>query len=320
MWDSGEQTSTITTGAGIHSVVVKDSKDCSANTNINLETIPELLVVNIQLNDAPCVGVEGSVEISVSGGTGVINFEWPNVTSTANTQALLADDYTINIDDANGCTTEAIFTVNETDSLEFSVSSVTDATCYQFNDGQIELQISGGTASYSIEFEGTNNLPYQFSNISSNPTTLANFQADDYNVLITDANGCTNENYIFNVSVGEPTDIVVTDTIITNVTCFGNSTGSIQTNVSGGTEVYTYVWTDSTNTIISTNDSINDVVAGTYTFTVNDGNCEKLFSFEISQPSFIYLANKPDANNVSCFGLNDGFISNTFPQGGVASL
>ena len=80
-------------------------------------------------------------------------------------------------------------------------------------------------------------MPYQFSNISSNPTTLANFQADDYNVLITDANGCTNENYIFNVSVGEPTDIVVTDTIITNVTCFGNSTGSIQTNVRG-TDVY----------------------------------------------------------------------------------
>ena len=69
--------------------------------------------------------------------------------------------------------------------------------------------------------------------------------------------------------------------------------------------MYTYVWTDSTNTIISTNDSINDVVAGTYTFTVNDGNCGKLFSFEISQPSFIYLANKPDANNVSCFGLNE---------------
>ncbi|MCG2432070.1 choice-of-anchor L domain-containing protein, partial [Aequorivita xiaoshiensis] len=59
-----------------------------------------------------------------------------------------------------------------------------------------------------------------------------------------------------------------------NITCFGDSNGSIDLSVTGGTGSYTYSWT--TNDGSGLNPSSQDqsgLTAGTYKVTVDDGNC-----------------------------------------------
>ena len=314
-WDSGETTATLTSGAGIHAVTVSDSLGCLGADFIDLEETPQLVVENINVSDALCVDTEGTVAIDASGGTGQIFYGWPNGISTLNTQDLLAEDYTIDVTDENGCLTQASFVINQPDSLEFSLNSVTNASCFDSNDGEISFTISGGTPNYSIVFDGENTLPQQYFNIVSD-TSFQTFGADDYQLVITDANACNNLEYLQSVSLSEPSDLMVTDTVITDVQCYGTSTGSIEVTIGGGYGQYLYSWTDQSNTIIGTESTVSDLPQGTYTLTINDSICSKTFSFEISQPEPISYQSAPTANNVSCFGANDGYISGTIIQGG----
>lgn len=87
------------------------------------------------------------------------------------------------------------------------------------------------------------------------------------------------------------------DTIlVTNVVCFGTNTGSVQVIASGGTPPYTYSWSDSTNTIISTSDTIHNLGAETYYVSVTDANgCTVTDSAIIIQYPLIVDAGHPQS-------------------------
>ena len=315
VWDSGEITASITTGSGSHSVTVSDSKGCEGNELIVLQETSQLLVNNTIVNDALCFGSLGTVSIDASGGTGQILYNWPNGISALNSQDLLANEYFIDVIDENGCVAQANFSINQPDSLELSLNSINDAICYDSNDGVISFNISGGNPNYTILFDGENSLPQEFSNINSAETSFQTFGADDYQISITDENNCNLE-YPQIVSLSEASELTVLDTIITNVQCYGESTGSIEVTIGGGYGQYLYSWTDQTNAIIGTESIVSDLTQGTYTLTVNDSICSKIFSFEILQADLISYLSAPTVNNVSCFGANDGYISGTIIQGG----
>lgn len=317
LWDNGETTPTILAGAGFHSVVIEDADGCQGNSFIELDEIPALSIDDIIIDDALCVNTEGFVELVVSGGTGDLSYDWPAGTSNTNTQNLSAGEYEINITDENSCLVQATFNVLEADSIEFSLNSIVNTNCFGTSDGEISFAISGGTPNYSITFNGENSLPLQYLNINSD-TSFQNFEADNYSIFITDDNGCTNSQYLDSVSLFEPSELSITDTTITNVLCFGNSTGNIEVTVSGGHGNYIYNWTDELNNSIGNESFISDLSAGTYSLLVNDSVCSESFSFEITQFDQIQYQSLPNPNDVSCFGGNDGFISDLVIQGGLA--
>jgi hypothetical protein len=97
-----------------------------------------------------------------------------------------AGTYTVTVTDAMGCSETASFTVGEPTPITIT-SVVVDATTPQYNNGSIDITVSGGTP------------PYQF--IWSNGETtedVFNLQADVYRVTIIDANGCR---YNFDITV-----------------------------------------------------------------------------------------------------------------------
>ncbi|NCV57097.1 MAG: hypothetical protein EBW54_13080, partial [Betaproteobacteria bacterium] len=67
--------------------------------------------------------------------------------------------------------------------------------------------------------------------------------AGSYNVVVTDANGCTATT---SVTISQPQGALALSTTKIDVLCFGNSTGSINLTVTGGTPVYTYAWSNNT--------------------------------------------------------------------------
>ena len=100
-----------------------------------------------------------------------------------------------------------------------------------------------------------------------------------YTVTVTDANGCT-ETCAHQVNAGYNANLAVVLTT-TDVACYGTLSGSIVSQVSGGTTPYTYVWSTGATTA-----DINNVGAGTYTVTVSDVNgCTASASVTINEPT-----------------------------------
>ena len=70
------------------------------------------------------------------------------------------------------------------------------------------------------------------------------------------------------IAVSEPAVLAVTSTQV-NATCNGDTDGSINLNVSGGSTSYTYSWTGP-NSFTATTEDISALEAGTYDVTVTD--------------------------------------------------
>ena len=89
--------------------------------------------------------------------------------------------------------------------------------------------------------------------------------------------GCTDT---FAFSIGQPSQIL-SDTAATHLSCYGDSSGAITTNASGGVGGYVYEW----NPTQETTQNINDLIAGTYTVSITDAyGCEIVDTVIINEP------------------------------------
>lgn len=162
--------------------------------------------------------------------------------------------------------------------------------------------VFGGTAPYTYQWID----PATSTIVSTaNPAPLPN---GNYDILITDANGCT-----FG-SMYQPDSIYVFSNAPFN---FGLSTtpanctnGSITiTGLSGGVLPYTYLWSNG-----ATTSSINGLTAGSYNVTVTDGQgCQAMHSEYINQS--ITIGTNPTVTPATCTQNNGSIIS--FGSGGT---
>lgn len=184
--------------------------------------------------------------------------------------------------------------------LSASVSQ-TNVTCFGLCDGSATVTPSGGTAPYS----------YVWSNGATTATATL-LCAGTYTCTVTDGTSATT---IVNVTITEPSNLILTDDGSTDVTCFGGSDGSASVNASGGTpgSGYTYDWTPGTPAGDGTM-AINGLSAGSYSCTVTDANgCSDLINFTISEPSAITNTLNPIICNGDAFSVG----SSTYTTAGT---
>ena len=113
-----------------------------------------------------------------------------------------------------------------------------------------------------------------------------------------DDNGCA---WALNVVVSQPTSISAAVQVQSNVSCNGLSDGTALVTVVGGTEPYTYLWSNS-----DTDSLAEGLPAGFHTVTVGDaGGCDTTITFEITEPSEIDIT-IDTLYNVTCNGLTNG--------------
>ncbi|NSW45895.1 MAG: gliding motility-associated C-terminal domain-containing protein [Bacteroidales bacterium] len=195
--------------------------------------------------------------------------------------------YIVQKDTTRGCiSTPTILTVNYIQGIEIQ-STVNHVSCFGGNNGSIEVTITQGTAPFThFWLHGPTEL------------NLQNLEANEYVLTVMDQNQCLR---MFSIFVNQPDSIHV-EASITNVSCYGNADGAIELNVTGGTLPYNYQWNNG-----STNHSINQLQANTYTITITDQHqCTKLQTYNIQQPdSLVTLA---IINKETCNGKNDGSI------------
>lgn len=96
-----------------------------------------------------------------------------------------------------------------------------------------------------------------------------------------------------------------------DVTCFGQSTGSITiNNASGGVAPYTYSWKKNNAIYTGTSQTLTDLGAGTYEATATDANgCSGSATIIILEPNAALALAVSSKTDVSCYGESTGTIT-----------
>ena len=287
---------------GTYPVTVTDGNGCTATSSVTI-TEPDALSASIVATNVNCNGGNnGTVDLTVTGGTAPYTFEWSNTATTEDMIGLTAGTYSVTVTDANGCTTTT--SVEVTEPTVLSASGVaTNVSCNGGNNGTVDLTVIGGTAPYDFEWSNT-----------ATTEDMIGLTAGTYSVTVTDANGCT---ATASVEVTEPTAIVIDVVVDTNVTCNGGTTGSASVTATGGTAPFELTVNGTTYSNLPDNTTIpvGGLSAETYPVTVTDGNgCTATSSITITEPEAIVVNTVVDSN-VSCFGGSNGSVTINLTNG-----
>ncbi|MBK7382575.1 MAG: choice-of-anchor L domain-containing protein [Flavobacteriales bacterium] len=266
-WNSSPSQNTATAsnlGAGNYTVTVTDGYGCTASADATISGPASALGSSlISQTDPPCYnGSSGSATVSASGGTAPYTFSWDTspVQTSAQATGLTAGTWSCTITDANGCTTDRSVTINAPqDPISAIFENVQHVTCFGDADGMATIDVSGGSGSFTITW---NTTPPQ-----SGPTATG-LVPGNYQAQVSDNNGCL-ESKFFPVEIIGATSPLIVDLVVTPITCFGASNGSINLTMSGGMAPYTHRWYDAANNMTSVED-LNGVDPDSYTLHAYD--------------------------------------------------
>ena len=252
------------------------------------------LAVTAVVENATCYqSSTGSITTTVTGGLAPYTYLWSNGATSANLTGLAAGSYSLTVTDANLTTATGGWIVTEPTLLQASASA-TAVTCHGGSDGTITVTVSGGTPPYY----------YSWSN-GATTQNLSGLAAGIYTVLISDSHQCSVNT---GATVTEPTHMTGS-TVVTPVSCFGSSDGSIALTISGGTPDYTYIWTNG-----ATTQNISGLTVGYYGVTVTDAHgCWEIGGWFVLGPALITTS--AVVSNATCPTTFDGSIDLTVTGG-----
>lgn len=279
---------------GTYSVTISDANGCSSTSISAIIGEPATPLTSTIIGvDAKCFGENsGGVDLSPSGGTSPYTFNWNNGATSEDLNNVTSGNYNVTITDNNGCTATNNVTINQPTAIQSSLTKV-DVLCFGGSDGDINLSVSGGTPSYSYHWANASSI------LVGTTEDLTNYPSSTYFVTITDANGCE---HIDNIALNEP-PLLTTFLVPTHIKCFGDNTGAVQNNVTGGTIPYSYNWNNGANSQHLTNQP-----AGNYSVTITDAHgCTVSDNTTLTQPN-APLATTYTTTDVTCFGFSDGLI------------
>lgn len=266
--------------------ITSSSPSCTESGMIEQPDSP-LNFSNLLITDVSCEGgLNGSINLDFTGGTSPYTYGWDNDSIDLPLVNVENGAYTISVEDANGCTDEFVFEVNEPDEITGNLQMV-DVTCFEGTNGVASVfDVEGGNGDYSFLWS-----------TNESGQSIENLAAGIYMLTITDSVGCTG---VLTDALGEPDEIEVTESV-EEVHCFGESNGRISLDPDGGTGDFTYSWSNGED--IS---GIENLSVGSYTYIILDeNNCVVNNTITIGQPDLLEV-HAIVVNHVSCGLVSDG--------------
>ena len=269
-WITGETSAFIENlSAGNYSVAVTDSDGFISTKSIVIEE-QALLSISIGINDVLCYGInDGYINVSVTGGVSPYIYQWNDDNNSNSRTDLSGGIYEVTVTDNNGCTISESITISSSSEIEVSFETIMN-DCYGDANGSIVTTVTGGVEPYSYRWTG--------SGINVETKDITGLKAGVYNLLIADGNECQ-----INKSVTITENNPISISLVSNeaVKCKGESTGSLEVEISGGVEPYIYLWSDGT-----TNQNLSNAIAEEHTLIVTDANgCQGTNSWTIGETS-----------------------------------
>jgi len=279
-------------GAGTYSVTVTDHNGCTKSKNNIAVTDPAVLSASESHTDVTTQGgSDGSIDVTVTGGTTPYSYLWNDGATTEDRSGLSVGNYSVIITDAHGCTSSLSIDIHEPGCNLSLSTQVTDALCNGDANGAIDLTVNGANGSVSYSWnDGTT---------SEDRTGLT---AGTYSVTVTDEANCSANT---SATVHQP-DVLSPSETHTDVSTNGGSDGSIDVTVSGGTTPYSYLWNDG-----ATTEDRSGLSAGSYSVVITDAHsCSSSLSVDINQPG-CNLSLSTQVTDALCNGDANGAIDLT---------
>ena len=273
-WPPQNTAEAVNLTAGEYIINVTDENSCVSTTVVTI-TEPPLLVLSADSVDAKCLGSTGSVDLTVTGGTPFANephylYEWSDdngiFTTTEDITGLNGNQlYTVVVTDSVGCIDTLSILVNEENDIVLTIENIDSILCYNESTGAIDITVIGGTEPYIFTW-----------NSGETTEDLINIPAGDYDVSVTDANGC---NQVMSFTLFNPEELIATVSANVNEIC-ENDTIFLNSIAMGGTGNHTHMWSG-IGAIYLNATGIADPVfsgapAGSYTLTysvADENNC-----------------------------------------------
>lgn len=221
IWSNGNSTQQITvTTAGNYAVTISNTGGCNATSqpiSITVNSLPQpIITANGSLSF--CNG--GNVQLNVTGAT---SYVWSNGATTSSITATQSGNYLVTATDANGC-----------NGISNSIPVINNAIPIA------AILVNGPTTlvtGQSTTLTASNGVSYLWQPGGMTTPSIIASTAGTYNVIVTNANGCT----------AQSADIIITQPSLSpNVSIQTNGSpsfcdgGSVHLNVVGGSN--NYIW------------------------------------------------------------------------------
>lgn len=255
LWSTGAITEDINgLSPGTYFVTVTDANNCTITGSTTITSPAALNIIEI-ISPPSCVpGNDGSIDITVLGGTAPYTYLWSNGSTSEDIYSLSVGTYSVTVTDLNNCTFSKTF--NVVNPLAPTISAIVNPpSCVPGNDGSIDIIISGGTIPYSFIWNDGEITEDRF-----------NLSPGNYSVTVTDANNCSAVKTNIFVPINNPPSLSFIDK---KPSCNPGGDGEIDLIVYNGTMPFTYLWSNG-----ATTQDISSLTPGTYSVTVSDSkNC-----------------------------------------------
>ena len=289
--------------AGIYTVSATDANGCTSTMSVTI-TEPEILDAYFTSTNVTCNGGNnGSIDLTVEGGTTDYSYVWSDASVlTQDRTGLIAGSYIVTVTDANGCTKSVTIPITQPGAIVVS-GSITHVSCFNGNNGAISTTTVGGTP-------GTPASGYSYAwNSGHQAQNISNLVAGTYVATVTDSRGCTGTNSFV---VNQPPIITISGDI-THPSCNGLANGGVDITVGGGVPGYSYHW-NPTGSGSGLGQDLTGASDGNYTVTVTDANtCTMTSSYTLIQPSVLSVTF--DVVDMTCDSTNGSITLH--PSGGT---
>ena len=272
--------------AGSYSFTARDNDGFTIETNGDIVIIsnPDPIIGSLDIED-------NNVSIDANGGTGALTYSQDgSFYQSSNFFGILNNgDYIFYVKDENDCIIELEATISFNSLVATYISS--DLSCFESNDGTIDIEVTGGMPNYSYSLNGGDfQSSSNFNGLPSGEYVVTIKDADDFTIDVTA------------IVLNQPEQIVANSVVMES---------NITVNATGGTGILTYSIDGQTYQDSNEFPNLNN---GSYTISVKDENdCIVTTSAIIAVNGLVASAVVSQA--VSCFDFMDASITASIAGG-----
>lgn len=280
--------------AGTYTFHIKDSHSCVKDTTITIADSLRISETSL-ISDALCYNQKsGRIVVTPAGGTNPYTYALGAGSYQTNDtfKNVLAGTYTLHVKDNNGCINDTTITVGQPTNILPDVT-IDKPSCYGYSDGVITINATGGTPGYTYAIStGSFGASGVFNGLPKGVDTLH----------VKDNNGCLHDTI---VTVTQPTPLVFDSLTLSNVKCYGDSSGYVVVHANGATPPYTYAANASAFQVSST---LTNLKVGIQAIHLKDNNgCTHDTTVTLTQPTPLRI-HVDTIKHPTCEGYKDGYV------------